>query len=63
MTAHPTRASEESHLVIDTALDAMSGVAFGDAHGDPELFERGRRTLARLRTEYRYCNSLTGEIP
>ncbi|MFB7214351.1 hypothetical protein [Streptomyces sp. NPDC056255] len=53
--------AEESRLVIDTALDAVSGVAFGVAHGDPELVERGRRTLARLRTEHRSCNSPTGE--
>ncbi|MFJ2584971.1 phosphotransferase [Streptomyces sp. NPDC087538] len=55
--------AEESRRVIDAALDAVSGVAFGVAHGDAELVERGRRTLVRLRTEYRYCNSLTGESP
>ncbi|MFE6490711.1 phosphotransferase [Streptomyces sp. NPDC057748] len=55
--------AEESRLVIDSALDAVSGVAFGAAHGDPELDERGRRTPARLRTERRSRNSLTGESP
>ncbi|MER5615010.1 aminoglycoside phosphotransferase family protein [Streptomyces sp. NPDC002215] len=55
--------AEESRLVIDSALDAVRGVAFGAAHGDPELVERGRRTPARLRTERRSCNSPTGESP
>ncbi|MEU2130688.1 hypothetical protein [Streptomyces sp. NPDC018352] len=55
--------AEESRLVIDAALDAVSGVAFGVAHGDPEPVERGRRTLARLRAEHRSCNSLSGESP
>ncbi|MFF3128347.1 phosphotransferase [Streptomyces sp. NPDC057908] len=55
--------AEESRLVIDAALDAVSGIAFGVAHGDPQLVERGRRTLARLRTEHRPCNSPTGESP
>ncbi|MBV9023604.1 MAG: phosphotransferase [Streptomycetaceae bacterium] len=44
--------AEEAWLVIDTALDAVSGVAFGIAHGDPEVVERGHRTLARLRAEH-----------
>ncbi|MFB6988729.1 GNAT family N-acetyltransferase [Streptomyces sp. NPDC056304] len=41
--------AEEARLVIDAALDSVSGIAYGSAHGDPELVERGRRTLARLR--------------
>ena len=45
-------AAEEARLVIDMALDAVSGIQFGVAHGDPELVERGHRTLARLRTEH-----------
>lgn len=42
-------ATEEARLGIDMALDAVSGIQFGSAHGDPELVERGHRTLARLR--------------
>ncbi|MFE0653387.1 phosphotransferase [Streptomyces sp. NPDC059534] len=42
-------ADEVTHLVASTALDAVSGIAFGTRDGDPELVERGRRTLARLR--------------
>ncbi len=41
---------EEEHLFVDAALDAVSGIQFGAAHGDPELVERGKRTLNRLRT-------------
>ncbi|MFJ4580269.1 phosphotransferase [Streptomyces echinatus] len=44
----PTEAEAE-RLTADSALDAVSGIGFGTAHGDPELVERGRRTLARLR--------------
>ncbi|MFJ3946207.1 phosphotransferase [Streptomyces griseoaurantiacus] len=45
-------AAEEARLIIDMALDAVSGIQFGIAHGDPELVERGHRTLARLRTDH-----------
>lgn len=45
----PTPA-EEAHLVASAALDSVSGIAFGTRTGDPELVERGRRTLARLAT-------------
>ncbi|GAA2109196.1 hypothetical protein GCM10009759_49620 [Kitasatospora saccharophila] len=31
------------------ALDAVSGIQYGAAAGDPELLERGLRTPARLR--------------
>ncbi|WP_217556762.1 phosphotransferase [Streptomyces sp. GbtcB6] len=34
-----------------SALDAVSGIQYGAAHGDPELVERGQRTLHRLRKE------------
>ncbi|WP_445525419.1 phosphotransferase [Streptomyces cyslabdanicus] len=54
-------AAEEARLVIDTALDAVSGIAYGTAHGDPELIERGRRTLTRLRAEHQAPFSSTGE--
>ncbi|MET9778820.1 phosphotransferase [Streptomyces sp. NPDC006367] len=53
-------AAEEARLVIDTALDAVSGIQFGIAHGEPELIERGHRTLTRLRAE-REANSPVGE--
>ncbi|MGW0312588.1 hypothetical protein [Streptomyces flavidovirens] len=42
--------AEEEHLAVLAALDALSGIQYGATHGDPELVERGRRTLARLRT-------------
>ncbi|MEU9212772.1 aminoglycoside phosphotransferase family protein [Streptomyces sp. NPDC048415] len=45
-------AAEEARLVIDAALDSVSGIAYGAAHGDSELVERGHRTLARLRTKH-----------
>ncbi|OKJ68760.1 NUDIX hydrolase [Streptomyces sp. CB02460] len=43
---------EEIQLAVLEALDAVSGISYGAAHGDPELVERGRRTLARLRAEH-----------
>ncbi|WP_078891036.1 phosphotransferase [Streptomyces sp. NRRL S-350] len=42
--------AEEEHLAVHQVLDAVSGIQYGIAHGDPELVERGRRTLAQLRT-------------
>jgi hypothetical protein len=45
----PLTPAEEEHLVLGSVLDAVSGISYGQAHGDPELIERGRRTLARLR--------------
>lgn len=54
-------AAEEARLVIDAALDSVSGISYGAAHGDPELVERGRRTLARLRAEHRAALSPTGD--
>lgn len=32
----------------EMGLDALSGIQFGMTHHDPELVERGHRTLARL---------------
>ncbi|MEU0027471.1 phosphotransferase [Streptomyces sp. NPDC006335] len=55
-------AAEEARLVIDAALDSVSGIAYGAVHGDPELVERGRRTLARLRAEHRAALSPTGDV-
>ncbi|WP_435852004.1 phosphotransferase [Streptomyces rubradiris] len=40
---------EEAQLTVLSVLDAVSGISYGVSHGDPELVERGRRTLARLR--------------
>uniref|UniRef100_A0AAU3HUC1 Phosphotransferase n=1 Tax=Streptomyces sp. NBC_01393 TaxID=2903851 RepID=A0AAU3HUC1_9ACTN len=55
--------AEEARLGIDMALDAVSGIAFGVAHGDPESVERGRRTLARLRAGHHAPHSSTGDAP
>ncbi|WP_330334638.1 phosphotransferase [Streptomyces sp. NBC_00536] len=54
-------AAEEARLAIEAALDSVSGIAYGAAHGDPELVERGRRTLTRLRAEHRAALSPTGD--
>ncbi|MEU0744692.1 hypothetical protein [Streptomyces sp. NPDC006134] len=45
----PFTPAEEQYLAVLAALDALSGIQYGAAHGDPELVERGRRTFARLR--------------
>ncbi|MFK0154336.1 phosphotransferase [Streptomyces sp. NPDC090493] len=45
----PLTAVEEERLAVDAALDAVSGIQFGVANGVPDLVERGRRTLRRLR--------------
>ncbi|MFF0433878.1 phosphotransferase [Streptomyces sp. NPDC004327] len=45
----PFTALEQAHLATEAVLDAVSGIGYGTAHGDPELVERGRRTLARSR--------------
>ncbi|MFK0017322.1 phosphotransferase [Streptomyces sp. NPDC091027] len=47
----PFTPEEEAQLTVLSVLDAVSGISYGTAHGDPELVERGLRTLARLRTE------------
>ncbi|MFK0119291.1 phosphotransferase [Streptomyces sp. NPDC090994] len=44
---------EKAHLSILTVLDSVSGISYGAGHHDPELIERGRRTLARLRAAQR----------
>ncbi|MFE6272319.1 phosphotransferase [Streptomyces goshikiensis] len=49
----PFTPEEEAQLTVLSVLDAVSGIAYGTTHGDPELVERGLRTLARLRTEQR----------
>ncbi|MGW2203182.1 hypothetical protein [Streptomyces sp. NPDC001774] len=50
---HPFAPEEEAPLTVLSLLDAVSGISYGTNHGDPELVERGLRTLARLRTEQR----------
>ncbi|WTO41189.1 phosphotransferase [Streptomyces achromogenes] len=45
----PFTPEEETRLTVLSVLDAVSGISYGTAHGDPGLLERGRRTLARLR--------------
>ncbi|MFF4325836.1 phosphotransferase [Streptomyces sp. NPDC001591] len=49
----PFTPEEENQLTVLSVLDAVSGISYGTAHGDPELVERGLRTLARLRTAQR----------
>ncbi|MFE1558332.1 phosphotransferase [Streptomyces sp. NPDC058734] len=44
---------EELRLDCEAAFDAVSGIAYGTSHGDPEVTERGHRTLGRLHTIYR----------
>ncbi|MEU8794597.1 phosphotransferase [Streptomyces sp. NPDC048643] len=57
----PLTPAEQARLVIDAALDSVSAIAYGSAHADPELVERGRRTLARLGAEHHDSPSPTGE--
>ncbi len=45
----PFTPEEEAQLTVLSVLDSVSGISYGTAHGDPELVERGLRTLARLR--------------
>ncbi|MEU3189056.1 phosphotransferase [Streptomyces sp. NPDC006992] len=45
--------AEEERLAVESALDALSGIQYGAAHGDPAVLERGRHTLARLRDQDR----------
>nr|WP_024127225.1 phosphotransferase [Streptomyces sp. F8]AHE39961.1 NUDIX hydrolase [Streptomyces sp. F8] len=49
----PFTPEEEAQLTVLSVLDAVSGISYGTAHGDPELAERGLRTLARLRNAQR----------
>ncbi|MFA7764797.1 phosphotransferase [Streptomyces sp. NRRL S-448] len=45
----PLTPAEEQYMEVLTVLDSASGIAYGAANHDPELIERGRRALARLR--------------
>ncbi|MFJ9742027.1 phosphotransferase [Streptomyces sp. NPDC101166] len=49
----PFTPEEEARLAALSVLDSVSGISYGTAHGDPELVEHGRRTLARLRAVQR----------
>ncbi|MFF1780815.1 phosphotransferase [Streptomyces virginiae] len=49
----PLTPVEERRLDCESAFDAVSGIAYGTAHGDPEVAERGHRTLYRLRATHR----------
>ncbi|WP_349637129.1 phosphotransferase [Streptomyces sp. RerS4] len=40
--------AEELRLDCEAAFDAVSGIAYGTSHDDPEVTERGHRTLRRL---------------
>ncbi|CAM5656300.1 NUDIX domain-containing protein [Streptomyces avidinii] len=40
--------AEELRLDCEAAFDAVSGIAYGAGHQDPEVAERGHRTLSRL---------------
>ncbi|UFQ19894.1 MULTISPECIES: phosphotransferase [Streptomyces] len=51
---------EAAQLTILCVLDAVSGLSYGAAHGDPELVERSRRTLARLRAGHTLANPSKG---
>ncbi|MFE2322724.1 phosphotransferase [Streptomyces sp. NPDC059385] len=44
--------TEELRLDCETAFDAVSGIAYGTSHDDPEVTERGHRTLRRLRSQH-----------
>lgn len=43
---------EEAGLVVEEVLDAVSGIGFATTYTDPELLERGHRTLARHRAAH-----------
>ncbi|MFF4448235.1 phosphotransferase [Streptomyces sp. NPDC001502] len=50
----PLTPAEELRLDCEAAFDAVSGIAYGTSHDDPEVTERGHRTLRRLHaTEHR----------
>ncbi|MFD6464831.1 NUDIX domain-containing protein [Streptomyces goshikiensis] len=49
----PLTPAEELRLDCEAAFDAVSGIAYGTSHDDPEVTERGHRTLRRLHTIHR----------
>ncbi|APU42958.1 hypothetical protein [Streptomyces sp. TN58] len=44
--------AEELRLDCEAAFDAVSGIAYGTSRDDPEVTERGHRTLRRLRAQH-----------
>ncbi|MCG0285361.1 hypothetical protein L4B83_10325 [Streptomyces sp. PSAA01] len=42
---------EEERFVIDSTLDALSGIQYGATHGHPQTQHLGHRTPARLRAQ------------
>ncbi|MFJ6783847.1 NUDIX domain-containing protein [Streptomyces yangpuensis] len=44
---------EELRLDCEAAFDAVSGIAYGTSYDDPEVTERGHRTLRRLHATHR----------
>ncbi|MEV0415855.1 phosphotransferase [Streptomyces sp. NPDC050448] len=44
---------DELRLDCEAAFDAVSGIAYGMSHQDPEVTERGHRTLLRLHAAHR----------
>ncbi|MGW7332429.1 phosphotransferase [Streptomyces sp. NPDC054840] len=49
----PLTPVEELRMDCESAFDAVSGIAYGAGHDDPEVAERGRRTLYRLHCAHR----------
>nr|WP_150136040.1 phosphotransferase [Streptomyces hyaluromycini] len=47
----PLTNGDRQRLRCEAALDAISGIAYGHTHDDPELLERGLRTLRALRAD------------
>ncbi|MFE5592922.1 phosphotransferase [Streptomyces sp. NPDC056549] len=52
---------ERARLRVETVLDAVSGIAFGMKADDPELVERGCRTLSRCRANAASTAFLTAD--
>ncbi|CAL9603266.1 hypothetical protein SUDANB120_05485 [Streptomyces sp. enrichment culture] len=46
----PLSPAEELRLACASTFDAVSGIAYGSSHTDPEVTERALRTLHHLRT-------------
>jgi hypothetical protein len=53
---------ERARLLAEMVLDSVSGIAFGSKTGDPELVERGHRTLMRCRTGA-HASRMIGDDP
>ncbi|WTF18170.1 aminoglycoside phosphotransferase family protein (plasmid) [Streptomyces sp. NBC_01601] len=57
----PLTENEKARLVIDTALDAVSGIQYSARTGDTGLVQRGQTALVRLRTDTASQESAPGE--